>query len=90
MVRLQGRVSKHQGGRQKARTCIEKVVMAIQGVNPESTEARNLEPPAESGSSLTASGASMQAEIKTTEKVVVEAAGIRQQEAVEGATTNPP
>ena len=62
----------------------------MQGANLESRAARNSEPPAESGSSLAALRASVQAEVETTQKVVAEAAGIQRREAIEGETTNPP
>ena len=94
MARLQGRVRKHQGGRRKARKCIEEVAMAMQGVDhtylAETAQDGNLEPPAKSGSSLAVPGVLVQIEAENIQQVVAAVARIRRREAVEGATTNPP
>ena len=84
MVRLQGKVSKQQGSRRKARMCSEKMTMALQGMNNtlpvESPQAGTPEPPAESGSGPSTQGAPAQAELKITKKAIAEAVGIRKRD----------
>ena len=72
------------------RTCTENGEMDMQGGNLESTADVNPETSAGSDLSPVAPGASAQAELESTHKVVAKVAGIRRREAVEGTSMNPP
>ena len=94
MVCLQGRVSKQQGSRQKARTCSEKMTMGLLRMNntllAESPQAGTPATPVRTGSGPSAPGAPMQAKIEIIKKAIAEAAGIRRRDSGEGDNTSPP